>query len=359
MPKRIGFLYDKMCDKVFIRTAILEGAVGKHKRADVKAVLEDLDGYVNKTYEMLVNRAYVPTPPRSKRIYDKTCQKERTIQIVPYFPDGIMHWLCVKAMRGVLMRGMYRWSCASIPGRGNKCAWSYVKRALKKDPKGTKYCLKMDIKSYYPSIRPKRLIWALARKIKDKLFLKTVYSIVASNPDPGIAVGFYINQWLANYFLEPLDRLICSLPGVKHYVRNMDDMVVFGSSKRDLHRARAKISEFLLDRLSLVLKGNWQVFPVDGRGVDFIGYRFFHSHTALRRRNFLRFIRQCRRVAGMAADGIAIPFHEASGLLSRAGSLKHCDCAGAKRRYLDEGVSVGRLKRVVREHDLHLRLTTA
>ena len=111
LPKRIGHLYERMCDKAMIRRAIQEGTRGKRKRWDVKIVLDDVDGYVDRAYDMIVNRAYVPTKPRPKEIFDRTCMKKRTIQIVPFFPDGLMHQLCVMAMEDVLMRGMYRWSC--------------------------------------------------------------------------------------------------------------------------------------------------------------------------------------------------------------------------------------------------------
>lgn len=348
MPKKVGYLYEKMCDRDLIRKTILEGTRGKRKRGDVVAVLADLDGYVERTYQMLMDGSYVPTTPRLKLIFDLSCQKERVIHIVPYWPDGLMHQLCVHAMQDVLMRGMYRWSCASVPGRGNKCAGDYVRRALDRDPKGTRYCLKMDIKQYYPSISPRRMIWALARKIKDKRFLKLVYEIMDSNPEGGLAIGYYLNQWLANYYLEPLDNFILTLPGVNHYVRNMDDMVLLGPNKKLLHRARREVEAFLNRRLGLRLKENWQVFPVKSRGIDFVGYRFFRHHTTMRRRNFLKFTRQCRRVAKKLRDKRKIPFHTAAGLLSRAGQLKHCDSHAIRVKYIDP-IGVKRLKNVVRE----------
>lgn len=251
-------------------------------------------------------------------------------------------------MQDIIMRGMYRWSCASIPGRGNKCAADYVRRALDNDPKGTKYSLEMDVKKFYPSISPRRLIWALARKIKDKLFLKTVYDIITSNTESGLAIGYYINQWLANFYLESLDHFICALPGAKYYVRNMDNMVIMGPNKKLLHKARKAIEEYLAKRLGLRLKENWQVFPVDARGIDFVGYRFYHTHTTLRRRNFLRFARQCRRVLRMILEGRKIPFKEAAGLLSRAGQLKHCNAHRIRVVYFDP-IGPRRLKDVVRE----------
>lgn len=347
MPKKVGHLYEKMCDKTAIRTAIIEGTKGKRGRWDVEKVLADVDGYVDRAYRLLTTESYVPTVPKSKIIFDKSSQKQRIIRIVPFYPDGLMHQLCVMAMKDVLMRGMYRWSCASIPGRGNRCAAGYVRRSLDNDQKGTKYCLKMDIKQFYPSISPRRLIWALARKVKDKRFLKFVHDIAASNPDGGLAIGYYANQWLANFFLEPLDNFILTLPGVKYYVRNMDDMVLLGPNKKQLHKACREIEAFLANRLGLRLKENWQVFPVKSRAIDFVGFRFYRNHTTLRRRNFLRYARQCRRVQKKIASGRPIPFTVAAGLLARVGQLKHCNCHTARVKYFDS-IGVKRLKEVVR-----------
>lgn len=273
--------------------------------------------------------------------------------IVPFYPDGIIHQLCVMVMTPILMRGMYRWSCASIPGRGNKCAANYIKRALKNDAKGTKYASKLDIRHFYPSIPVRRLIRKLARKIKDKAFLKLVYEIISSNPDGGLAIGYYINQWLANFYLEELDHFILTLPGVKYYVRNMDDLVLIGPNKKKLHKAVRAIRDYLLKNLRVELKRNWNVFPVDSRGIDFVGFRFYHTHTTLRRRNFLKFIRQCRRVKRSIQAGRPISYHAAAGLLSRVGQLKHCDSHMIRVKYFDDiGMKV--LKAVVRKHNREL-----
>lgn len=350
MPKRVGNLYEKMCDIETIKLTIAAGTRGKRKRKDVRRVLEDVDGYAEATKQMLEGGQFQPTAPRLKEIYDRSGGKQRVIHVVPYWPDGLVHQLIVEAMQPVLMRGMYRWSCASIPGRGNKYAADYVKRVLRNDPKGTKYCLKMDIRKYYDSIDPALLMGALRRKIKDERFLRSIEDILRSNPKPGIAIGYYLNQWLANYFLEALDHFILALPGVKHYVRNMDDMVLLGSSKRALHRARKEVDRFLRERLSLQLKRNWQVFPVEARGIDFVGYRFWHTHTTLRRRNFLRLARQSRKIQSAHAAGQEVTRRTAAGFISRAGQLTHCDGLNARRKYVDP-VGVGRMKEIVRDAD--------
>lgn len=351
MPKRVGYLYERMLDKEVIRSCIITGSRGKRKRQDVKEVLSDVDGYTEKVYKLLATETYVPTVPRKIRIFDNSCRKERDIKVVPYYPDGIIQQLAVYAMKDVLMRGMYRWSCASIPGRGNSCAANYVKKHLKEDPKGTKYCGKFDIHHYYPTISKQKMMDALRRKIKDEKILNLVEMIIRSDPDPGISIGFYLNQWLANLFLEPLDHFICTLKGVKYYVRNMDDIVILGGNKKKLHRAREHISRYLETMLGLQLKDNWQIFKTDSRGVDFVGFRFFHGRTILRRRNFQKLRRNARTARRFLETHRKIPPHVAAGLLSRAGQLRHCNGQNIFDKYI-KPIGINRLKAIVRKETL-------
>ena len=351
MPKRVGYLYERMLDKEVIRSCIITGSRGKRKRQDVKEVLSDVDGYTEKVYKLLATETYVPTVPRKIRIFDNSCRKERDIKVVPYYPDGIIQQLAVYAMKDVLMRGMYRWSCASIPGRGNSCAANYVKKHLKEDPKGTKYCGKFDIHHYYPTISKQKMMDALRRKIKDEKILNLVEMIIRSDPDPGISIGFYLNQWLANLFLEPLDHFICTLKGVKYYVRNMDDIVILGGNKKKLHRAREHISRYLETMLGLQLKDNWQIFKTDSRGVDFVGFRFFHGRTILRRRNFQKLRRNARTARRFLETHRKIPPHVATGLLSRAGQLRHCNGQNVFDKYI-KPIGINRLKAIVRKETL-------
>ncbi len=347
MPKRVGHLYEKMCDRDQIRLAIKNGSKKKKKRRDVQQVLKNPEKYVEKVYSLLINGTYVPTIPKVRHIKDSSSGKDRDITTVPFYPDGIMHQLAVMAMEPVIMRGMYRWSCASIPGRGNACARKYVRRALDRNIRKTKYCAKMDIRHYYPSMDIDRLMAALRHKIKDARFLDFVERIIRSNPLPGLGIGFYPNQWLANFNLEPVDTFILTLDGVAHYVRNMDDMVLLGPNKRKLHKAVRLIDGQLRKRLGVHLKGDWQVFPVDTRGVNFVGYRFFHTHTRLRGKSFLRFTRQCRKIRKVMEAGGLPSYRAACGILSRAGSLKHANCVQARRRYFG-GLDRHKIKNVVR-----------
>lgn len=346
MPKKVGYLYDKLLDRGFIRAVIINACKGRHQRTDVARVYNRLDEYVERTRELLATDSYVPAQAKERDIYDESSQKIRHIQIAPFWPDCIVQWLLVTAMKPVLMRGMYHWSCASVPGRGGIRIHKYIKSILRNDPKGTKYAAELDVARYYPSISIKRLIWALARKIKDKRFLRLVYSILESCGG-GLAIGYYICQWLANYYLEPLDHYIMTLLGVKYMTRHMDNITLFGPNKKQLHKARKLIAEFMQRQLGLTLKGNWQIYPTSKRMVAAVGYRFSRDRIILRKRNFLRFTRQCRKVKKRIDEGKPIAFRQAAGLLSRAGQLKHSDSHKIRVKYLDP-IGIKRLKEVVR-----------
>lgn len=207
----------------------------------------------------------------------------------------------------------------------------------------------------YPSISGRRLIWALARKIKDKRFLRAVYSIIESCGG-GLAIGYYICQWLANFYLEPLDRYIMTLPGVKYMTRYMDNITLLGPNKKQLHKARKMIAAFMQRQLGLSMKANWQIYPTAKRMVSAVGYRFSRTHIILRKRNFLRFTRQCRRVKKRLDAGKPITFAQASGLLSRAGQLKHCNSQKIREKYIDP-IGVRNLKEVVRNESKRRQCT--
>lgn len=63
----------------------------------------------------------------------------------------------------------------------------------------------------------------------------------------------------------------------------MDDIVVLSNSKEFLHNVFIKSKKYLEENLLLIIKSNYQIFPVNSRGVDFVGYRHFHGYKLLRK----------------------------------------------------------------------------
>jgi hypothetical protein len=70
----------------------------------------------------------------------------------------------------------------------------------------------------------------------------------------------------------------------KHFYRYMDDVCILSKSKKRLHYLREDTKWYWEEKLNLIMKDNWQVFPVMTRGIDFLGYKFQHERTSLRKR---------------------------------------------------------------------------
>ena len=70
------------------------------------------------------------------------------------------------------------YSC--IKGRGIHSLVQKLQSDLRKDPEGTMYCLKIDIRKFYPSINHDILKGILRKKIKDIPLLNLLDEIIDS-----------------------------------------------------------------------------------------------------------------------------------------------------------------------------------
>lgn len=91
----------------------------------------------------------------------------------------------------------------------------------------------------------------------------------------GVPIGNYLSQFFGNLYLSGFDHWMKEEQKCKYYFRYCDDIVVLHADKKHLAKLRIKVEKYLKTELDLILKGNWQVFPVSIRGIDFLGYRFF------------------------------------------------------------------------------------
>ena len=191
--------------------------------------------------------------------------------IVPDFEDErILTHSLIRIILPILQKGMYKYTCACIPGRGIHYVRRHISRVISNDPKNTKYVLKMDIRKFFNSIPHRTLKKRLKEKIKDPVIRNLLFKIIDTT-EQGLPLGFYTSQWLANFYLQPLDHYIkerilddcgCNTKrtgrhGAVYYFRYMDDMVIFGPNKRELHKMREKISEILDKEYGLTLKYDW------------------------------------------------------------------------------------------------------
>ena len=337
--KRVGYLYEKMCDKDRIIKAIRNAAKGKTNRPYIARILNNIEFYALEIKQMLESGNIVLSPNSYQNIYDNSCRKNRLITVPRFYPDQIIHWLVITEIQPIIERGMYRYCCGSIPNRGGIDAKKYVETAVK--DKKMRYVAKLDISKFFNNVKPKYLMAMFERKIKDRKMLDLISKILTNGGDC-LPIGYYTSQWFSNFFLEGLDHYVKETLKIKYYVRYVDDMVLIDGNKRKLHRAVEAINEYLTT-IGLSLKDNWQVWKLHSRPIDFVGYRFYKNKTILRKRIFFRL---CRRVRKVKKTGYITP-HQAMSILSLVGWLSHINACKWYKKNIYPYAPKNKLKRIV------------
>lgn len=268
----------------------------------------------------LIVEGFVPNKPRISRRWDVSAQKWRNITEPKQYPDQYVHHALIQVLQPVFMKGMDNYCCGSIRGRGTQYGKKAIERWVRKDRKGTKYCLSCDIRHFYDSLLPDVVMDRMRHLIKDHRTLDLIERIIKD----GISIGAYTSQWFANTTLQPLDRLIRQDKNAKHSIRYMDNITVFGSNKRKLRQLRAVIENWLNEH-GMKLKGDHQVFPTAKRLPNAMGYRFGKDYTIPRKHNLLRLKRAATKFIKQRECKKRVPVKRANSIMSRLGQLKHCN----------------------------------
>jgi len=312
--KRKNKLYQQICSIDNLMLADQIARKGKLKQPGVIEHDRNRECNLMQLHQSLVNKAYTTSAYTTFTIHEP---KERLIFRLPYFPDRIVHHAVMIILEPVFVSMFTADTYSCIKRRGIHAAANAVRRALK-DDQGTRYCLKLDIKKFYPSVDHQVLKVMLRRKIKDDDLFWLLDGIIDSAE--GLPIGNYLSQYFANFYLTGFDHWIKEELRVRHYFRYADDLVILSDSKPYLHWLLGEIRSYLKDQLHLTVKENYQVFPVDARGIDFVGYVFYHSHTRLRKsikKSFARAVSSGKNRQSLA---------------SYAGWAKHCNSINLLRK---------------------------
>lgn len=274
--KRYNNLFDKICSFDNLLLAEKLASKGKKKQVGVIEWNKNREENLILLQQELISGTYITSEYSIFKIYEP---KEREIYRLP-FKDRIVHHAIMNILEPIWVPLFTKDTYSCIKGRGIHSASKIVKEYLK-DKEGTIYCLKLDIKKFYPSVEHDILKQIIRRKIKDKRLLILLDGIIESAE--GLPIGNYLSQYLANLYLTYFDHWIKEYLKIKYFLRYCDDIVILSNNKQHLHNYLYEIRKYLSDNLNLSIKSNYQIFPVESRSIDFVGYRFYHTHTLLRK----------------------------------------------------------------------------
>jgi RNA-directed DNA polymerase len=329
--KRYGNLFDKICEIENLRKAHHNARKKKSFYSEVKTINSNEDFYFSKIQNLLFEGKYKTSKYETFKKIDQN--KEREIYKLPYYPDRIVQWAILQVIQPILEKKLISDTYSAIPNKGIHYGLKRIKKALQNE-EATMYCLKFDIKKYYPSINHSILKEKYYKIFKDKKLLKLIFEIIDSvemTSNTGIPIGNYLSQWSANIFLSEFDHWVKDVKKIKYYFRYMDDIVIFDNSKTKLHIFFKEIKEYLFKSLKLSIKSNWQVFPTNIRGVDFLGYRIFKDYTLLRKSTCTRLKRKMKYLSKKNN----LNESDLCSIQSYNGWLKWCNSFRLKRKYLE------------------------
>jgi len=315
-------------------------AKGRRRQRDVISFRANLEPNLIEIQESLIHRTYRTGPYHRFFVYEP---KKREIASLP-LKDRVVQHALVSVIEPIFEARFIDRSFACRVGKGAHLGADVVQGYIREVRRnhGTVFALKADISKYFPSVCHDVLKRIVARKIacQDTLWLINAIMDSAADADAlmprGIPIGNLTSQMFANIYLNELDLFVKHPLREPFYVRYMDDFVIVGHDKSALHDQRKAIEDFLWAELGLRTNSKTQVFPVGdgGRALDFLGYKIWPTHRALRKDSIHRMKRKIRRMMKLYHKGELTLDDIEPVLVSWAGHAKHADTYNLRSKVL-------------------------
>jgi retron-type reverse transcriptase len=146
--KRHNGLFEKIVSLENLRIADQKARRGKRTQRAVISHIEHEESNLLDLQHQLISGTFKTSKYTTFSVFEP---KERIVYRLPYFPDRIVHHAIMNVLEPILVGVMPRDTYSCIRGRGLHMAARNVRKSLKDVP-NTTYCLKMDIRKFYPSI---------------------------------------------------------------------------------------------------------------------------------------------------------------------------------------------------------------
>jgi len=313
--KTYKHLWEQLITKENFELAYQNSIRGKGWQRQIQIFQKNKEENLEAVRQLVINEQFHTSEYKEQTIYEP---KERIIYKLPYCPDRIVQHAVMNVLKPIMLNLFIENTYACIKNRGQikaslKCS-EYVRKY--------RYCLKGDIKKFYPSINQHILSNMLHRIIKDDKFMRLVDDIIFSYPGGyNCPIGNYCSQWFGNFYLTVLDNYVLHELKPDGYERFCDDFLLFSNDKEFLQYCKRKIEVFILDKLDLEYS-KAEVFDVK-QGVDFCGYRSFDGYVLIRKNTSKRLKKRFKYIDEHIDDEDFDLTHAKGQVDSGNGTMKH------------------------------------
>jgi RNA-directed DNA polymerase len=327
-------LYPKIYDFDNLHLAYLKARRCKRYRHDVLRFSANLEENLINIQNHLIWKTYRTGRYRFFTVYEP---KERLIASLS-FRDRVVHHALHNIIEPIFERSMIHDSYACRSEMGVLSGVQRTTRFLRDSTRrwGRVYCLKGDVKKYFPSVHHETLKQIIRKRIACPDTLEMIDRIIDSTGDEvGMPIGNLTSQLFANVYLNELDHFIKEECGVKYYIRYMDDFVVLYDDKRAMKNLLESVDYYLRVALRLRLNDKTQIFPVGPRPIDFLGYRIWPEYRLLRKGNLRRTRRKLKKLARLYAIGQISLVDIQPSIVSWIGHAQHADSWRVRNKILN------------------------
>jgi len=303
--KRAGGLWPQVVSFQNLLGAAKAAARGKRNRPDVAFFLLNLEPELVRLQRELESGDYRPAGYRTFLVHEP---KQRLISAAA-FRDRVVHHALTRVLQPIFEKRFVANSFACRKAMGTHRALASAWRACC----CYAHVLKCDVQKYFASIDHSILKELLARAVKCRRTLELAARIIdGSNPQEetnlyfpgddlftpferrrGLPLGNQTSQFFANVYLNPLDHFVLRELRPAHYVRYVDDFLLFGDDKGQLRQMRARLDDFLSTLRLGVHARKSRVYRTQD-GVTFLGWRVFPERLRLVRTNVVRWRRRMK-----------------------------------------------------------------
>lgn len=259
--------------------------------------------------DQLLNGAYRPRKPMKFTI---TSPKRREI-ISTSFRDRVYQRTLNDLIIYPIMTRPFiydNWACQK--GKGTDKARERLKEFLRKEYRhygNGGYCLKIDIKGYYPN---------MSHKYIEELFLKALDEDTGNRAvkilseqydgDTGYNPGSQLVQIAGITALNNFDHWIKEVLGIKYYLRYMDDIIIIYHDKAKLQECLKDIEKKLATYGFSPNEKKTKIYKLED-GFEFLGFHFRLTDTGkvimtINSENVKKERKKLRRAVALAKKGI-------------------------------------------------------
>lgn len=239
----------------------------------------------------ILDGSYRPSPPN---LFFVNEPKRREISALPFSDRIVQHALC-NVIEPIFDKTFLPNSYACRKGKGTHVAAIEAQATMRR---GFTWWLKMDFSKYFASIDRPTLHREISRKVSCRGALALIGAFLPAL-GKGLPIGNLTSQLFANIYGHILDRHLTHNLGIKHWLRYMDDTVIFAHSREALAVIQHGLKWFIGTNMRLVFS-KWSIGPAV-RGLDWLGYRVWPTHKLLRRRSVIAAKRKITRYQRVGA----------------------------------------------------------